>query len=376
MRRPLSVSASTRPDTRHNRPAGRAASLCAALLLLAAHVSAQTDQRPAGGLEKAPPARDAAVDQRIEWLAGNPEHSAVADVLSGVLNDAKSVAQLTSVSDALSRISIAELRHGGYRAVAAVLRSARMLPEAALNYGMAYLASGGTDLESLYLQAQTLFELGDLAGSSERVHTVLAQTADYELKRRAYTLAAHISYEHGREADARRMLETLASLDDPELVEVESLVLFREILERSGNNEAAARVDDSLARLFPESVAVAQFVAGNRYVRSAGLPSSLLLSAALEAPGDAPAAVGTPAERRDQPRLSAVQVGSFSDPDNAAHLTRDLIRLGLDARTESISREGRTLYQVTVRIADGSTAGAARTLAILRENGFDGFLIY
>jgi hypothetical protein len=175
------------------------------------------------------------------------------------------------------------------------------------------------------------------------------------------------------------MLQTLASLDDSEYVEVESLVLLKEILELAGEGDAVKDVEATLVELFPDSLDTARIIGDNRSVRPAGLPSAMLLSPPEEAPVPASTATASesePIQRRDQPQLSAVQVGSFSDPDNATHLTRDLDRLGLDAHTETISREGRSLYQVVVRIPEGGTEDAARVLSILRENGFDGFLVY
>ena len=134
-------------------------------------------------------------------------------------------------------------------------------------------------------------------------------------------------------------------------------------------------------RLFPDSVAAAIVNGESRRMILPGLPSALLLAQDSGSEGppvgvhDAPPG-STTGVRRDQPRLSAVQVGSFTDADNAEHLTADLQLLGLAARAEAISREGTTLHQVVVDIVGGSTENAAKILSTLRENGFDGFLVY
>ncbi len=332
------------------------------------------------GAGSALPALDASVRERVDWLAAHGEHTAAGDVLDDILDEVRTIPEILYLSEqALANLS-PDLKGRGYRSVAAVLRSARRLEEAARDYGLAYEASGRTDLRSLFLQGQLLFELGDLSAADARARRVIAETSDYEIRRRAYTLAALIAYESGHEEEARRMLQTLASLNDSDYVEVESLVLLKGILDLAGDSTAAEQVEAMLVALFPESVDTARIVADNRYLRPAALPSALLLSPA----GESPVVTTEPAlpesepaaQRRDQPQLSAVQVGSFSDPDNAMHLTRDLNRLSLDARTETISREGRSLYQVVVRIPGGKTEDAARVLSILRDNGFDGFLVY
>jgi tetratricopeptide (TPR) repeat protein len=335
-----------------------------------------------------PPSQSVQLETRLSWLQENAETPAAEGVLSGVLADTRRVEDLLSLSDIIVRLPSREAQHAAYIRIATTLQSARRFAEAAQYYDLAFRASGGTDYAALFNRARILYELGDAVTAGALVRTVLAETSDYEMKRRAYTLAAEIAYDSGRGAEARRMLETLISLDDPDLVEVESLQLYRRILEEAGDTAGVSRVDGILARLFPESLAVALATESNRSLRAAGLPSELAGAPFAEAAAPVePAsfdddasdggttAAGT-AVRRDQPRLSGVQVGSFSDPDNATHLTRDLLELGLDARTESISREGTTLYQVSVHIENGDPRDAARVLAVLRTNGYDGFLVY
>ena len=335
-----------------------------------------------GGIAEAvaaPPEGSTSLSERMEWLVANPEDTAVADVFSGLLEDARSIADLNAVRQrVLPTLVEQELRFNGIRALAAVYRTARQLSIAGELYQQAYELSCdarlGTDLDSLFAHAQILLELGDLGRADTEARAVLTQTTDYSLKRRAYTLVARIAYDGGDSAKAIEMLDTLATLANSgetasDLVEVETLLLMRQILTVSGDTAAAERIDDLLLRLFPNSVAAGIANAESRQMTLPGLPSVLLLAQAADSE-DAPAV------RRDQPRLSAVQVGSFSDADNAEHLTADLQRLGLPARTEAISREGSTLHQVVVDISGGSTEDAAKIFSILRENGFDGFLVY
>jgi len=331
------------------------------------------------GAVAAPPERNTSLSERMEWLVANPEHPAVAEVFSNVLEDARSMADLDAIRRrVLPSLVEPEVRFNGTRILAAVYRTARQFTIAADLYRQAYElscdASLGTDLDSLFVHAQILLELGDLSRADTEARAVLTQTTDYSLKRRAYTLVARIAYEGGNSARALEMLDTLVSLANSgetasDLVEVETLLLTRQILAVSGPALAMQRIDDLLLRLFPQSVAAGIVNAESRQMTLPGLPSVLLLAQAADTEA-------APAVRRDQPRLSAVQVGSFSDADNADHLTADLQRLGLPARTEAISREGSTLHQVVVDISSGTTEDAARIFSTLRENGFDGFLVY
>ncbi|MFW5718175.1 MAG: SPOR domain-containing protein, partial [Spirochaetota bacterium] len=72
----------------------------------------------------------------------------------------------------------------------------------------------------------------------------------------------------------------------------------------------------------------------------------------------------------------AIQVGSFSDPENARHLSDDLRDLDLDVVVETVDRNGRSLELVLVTVPDETSASASRVLGVLREAGYDGFLIY
>lgn len=262
-------------------------------------------------------------------------------------------------------------------AQANVLRMSRRLDAAADAYLRAYEESGRTRYDALLAHAQIALELGDIARANSEAREVLSNTDDYSLKRRAYTLVARAIHESGDSETALEMLNTLASLavdndDAARVVEVESLLLMHEIEVLTGKEaEGSASL---LLEVFPQSVAAGIVTGEPRAVTSPGLPSALLLSIAEPVAEETPEVSAV--ARREQPRLSAVQVGSFSDEENAANLVTDLRSLGLDARLETISREGTSLHQVSVNVPEGSTENAARIFAILSQHGFDGFLVY
>ena len=327
----------------------------------------------------------ASVSQQIDWLAGNPQHPSAAIVFTELLNRVQSVAELDAIRlRVIPNLPDSALKLTAMRELAAVYRTARRLDHAEELYSQAYQLSGDSDLASLFALAQVLVDQGELADARAAARTVVVRTTDYSLKRRAYTLSARIAFEEGNTDGALQMLETLAALVEngesaADLVEVESLLLMRELLQISGDSAGADRAAGLIDRLFPDSIAAGIVAGTSRSLSLPALPSALLLSLDEESGPGLPAADGLPsseAASRNQPRLSAVQVGSFSDEENARHLQEDLSRLGLDARTDAIAREGNTLHQVTVTIPGGSPENAAAVLATLRRNGFDGFLVY
>jgi len=328
----------------------------------------------AGGLVSAQMVSDTATfADRVNWLEANAANTKFASVLADTIDLAENISQADAIRDRIVRPTDPVLVGlDNVIRLAAIYRSARALNSAADLYGEAYSASGGADLESLFRQAQILFELGDIDSADSLARTVLSRTADYSLKRRAYTLVARAAYSRGDLDTALKLLETLASLASDtdharDSVEVESLVLLRDVRIALGDNEGSAGVESLIDSLFPESMASALLSRG-RSTTTAGLPGTLALATYDENYVDEPA--------RENPRFTAVQVGSFEDAENATHLVSDLVALGLDAHSDMISREGRTLHQVVVAVADGSTEETARIFSILHDNGFNGFLVY
>ena len=325
----------------------------------------------AGGLSAqiAPPA-DATVETRFTWLENNIGADSFGAVLSSTVEAAETVAHLDAVRDQfLPRVSKPNEAAEIASVLAAVYRAARRLPAAEEMYRVSYELSGRSNLDALFERALILFELGATQQADQLARTVLASTSDYSQKRRAYTLVARAAYAGGDLAGARSMLTTLASLANDEeagreTVEVESLVLLYQVQMSQDDAVAASATRNLITSLFPESLAGSLLGSRPRSLVSAGLPGTI----SLASPGEPPA--------REEPRFTAVQVGSFGDSENAGNLVVDLVALGLDARSEAVSREGDTLHQVFVGVPGGSTEEAAEVFRILQDNGFDGFLVY
>lgn len=331
-------------------------------------------------------AQPSVTGESIDSIIAHQTEPAAADGYRTLFAGVTAIEQLDAIRDQLlPNITDRSLARLVTTTLARVYRTARRLDEAARLFAQAYNVSNQTDLASLFAHAQILFEQGDFTGADAEAARVVLDTDDYVLKRRAYTLSARAAFELGESERALQMLGTLASLPDAggdaeDLVEVETFVLLREVLRSTGDSGRAQEVQHLLEITFPDSIESLRSSRA-RSVAGAGLPSSLLLAGTEEPwddgvapPTSSPGAV--PATRRAPPTLTAIQVGSFSDADNAEHLAKELRNLGLTVRNDAISREGRTLHQVVVDIPGGSNEAAARVFATLRANNYDGFLVY
>ncbi len=354
------------------------------LALLSPWVSAQT--RPL----ETPPPDEPSFGALADWLENNSGHSAFPDELDRLLDLAGSMEEIERVTTSiLSLVANQSVLASTAKSLGNLWMTARDYARATDLFETAYIASGGADLASLFAAAQTQLQLGEVAAAGQRARLVVAETTDYELKRRAYALVARALHLQGRSADAARLLETLAALDDPTLVEPDALILQSTVL---GSLDAdAAGPIEQLARLHPQSVAMR--IVNAELVFPASLPVSLLtglppvaperdsgllpsleIERIIDSPADSSAGDSPP--RTQAPVVTAIQVGSFSDSENAHHLADDLRDIGLEALAESVERDGRTLELVLVSVPDGSPEQASRILGVLRAAGYDGFLIY
>lgn len=328
-----------------------------------------------------PPPEEADFDSLAAWISTNPGHTALAGQVDRLIGMAATMDEIRRIaSDVVPGLTRDDVLAETAARLARLTMTARDYETASELAETAYIASGGGDLASLFLQSQALLQTGEIAAAEQRARSVVGRTDDYELKRRAYALVARAMHASGRPAEAARLLATLSELDDPELVEPDTLLLQSVV--HAGIGESGAAPLEHLARLHPDSVAL-RLVRGD-LVEQAPLPSALLAALPEDAVGDVDpdARAGGESEappRRadaDTPAVSAIQVGSFSDPDNALHLAEDLRELELDVLVETIDRDGRSLELVLVNVPDGTSAAASRVLGVLREAGYDGFLIY
>ncbi|MFP4114311.1 MAG: SPOR domain-containing protein [Spirochaetales bacterium] len=348
-------------------------------LLVATALGAQS--RP---LEPPPPPDSADFAALIDWLVAHSGHSAFSSEIDRLIDMSQHVDHLVAIGDRLLPvIGDSGLLATTAKRLGGVAMTVRDYERAAELFDTAYIASGGADFESLFAQAQALLQTGNVAAAEQRARTVVARTTDYELKRRAYALVARALHLTDRDTEAAQLLATLSQLDEPELVEPDTLLLQSAVVDRLGDDDLDPI--SQLGRLHPDSVAM-RLVQG-RLVHQAPLPSTLLAHTApwqrtesaregREESGEARTTNGSAEARESVARVTAIQVGSFADAENATHLAVDLESIGLDATTEEVDRDGHTLHLVLVRVPEGDPREAARALEALRDAGYEGFLIY
>jgi tetratricopeptide (TPR) repeat protein len=304
----------------------------------------------------------------ISWLANNQAHPEFAQRLESTLSGLKTVSQARSLARVLPSLLIApqELERVA-TAVANILLTARRFTEAAELYTLAFESSGATNSRLQFRIAQLALHAGELSRADRLARDVLSRTDDYELKRRSYALIARALHAAGRHEEARQMLTTLLALEDPALVEPETLVLMERVERALGNQFSAIA---TLGESHPESVAA--LISEHPQVLSAALPLRLM---EFFAPAEeSPDLMGTAIDRAAV-TVSGIQVGSFTDPDNAFHMRRDIEGLGLEAEVRTQTREARTTHTVVV-VIEGGSSQVVDAMEQLQRAGFDGFLVY
>ncbi|MFP4375483.1 MAG: SPOR domain-containing protein [Spirochaetales bacterium] len=288
---------------------------------------------------------------------------------------------ITEVTERAIEILSGELRVSPtrLRSVADLLRLARRFELSAQIYGVLFDLTG--DYDALYLQAQQLAQIGEFEVAGRFARRVVSEakgddSSTYELKRRAYALMARTLFYRGRVAEAERLLQTLAALDDVELVEVDALLLLASV---QSTMDLEPHAHEQLERLFPTSLA-RELSAGR--VQPSSTPA-MLLQALGDEPDTGRATVASPPAAREASAVpeglhavKGIQVGTFSDPDNANHMARDIEALGLEAEVWEQTREGRSIQVVVALVSEERNENADRVLSTLRDAGLDGFLIY
>jgi tetratricopeptide (TPR) repeat protein len=353
---------SRRSPNRNNPRKSRSLALTCVLLFCAAVLVAQPTT-----LQAPPPGSGTTLEQKTEWLVRNPDHTASLEVLDEIFAEIASLDQLLLfVGTLLPDLPPGELLTEAASRSADLLMTARSWEQAAGLYQMAWESSGRTEFRALFRQAQLLVEMGDLSGAESRARTVVLESSDYELKRRAYALVARVMHMDGRSDDAAAILSTLIALDDPALVEADAFLLMSIVLQSTSDETEANALERRLAELLPDSIVL-------EYDRSQVVAAPTPAALALGMPGFDRMADNA---EETSPAVTAIQVASFVDADNAHQLALDLADLGLEVVQRTAVRDGMAFEQVLIPVLDGSARDAEQILARLHDAGYDGLLIY
>jgi hypothetical protein len=248
----------------------------------------------------------------------------------------------------------------------------------------ARLSSGATALSYLLEEAQLRFETGENEKAAQLAERLIAEARDPAVQRRAALLTARAAAAEGDLDRALRTVRLLSQAEHRPTLQPETLLFLARLAARLENETETARARALLQKLYPESPEAMLAAERRETVRELPRPSALLgLEASLparaepESPEDPEAdptadAVTSSQEGGTEDVPTGVQVGSFRDPENAGDMQREAVRLGLEAKVFD-SSEG-SFHRVIIPVEDREAA--RRIILELKENGFEGFLVF
>lgn len=217
--------------------------------------------------------------------------------------------------------------------------------------------------EKLLRSAEILFETGSYARASSQARAILAGAAEDEIRLAAETLLLEIEACSGsREETKRKLLRLLRTAPD-----VRSASLLYRWYRAAVTLELAAeaeRLEKLVIGGFPGSPEAAILTGEGPYAEGVK-PSDYLLPELLEK--------GVPQETSSS-ETAAIQTGFFRNRKNAAQMRDRLIEKGFTAEIHEKSMEEEIFYSVLV--PDIPLSRSQATVLALKEEGFDGFLVF
>lgn len=228
----------------------------------------------------------------------------------------------------------------------------------------------------LLRSACLLFELGELEESEKQTRLALSQTEKPEDRWEAQFHLARIFAVTHRSSDAltvgKRLLEEANSFrKDPH-----ALLYFLYTVTGSlglKNEQEAYRVE-----LEKKGSLLKNFIAPDSKSRITPLPlPSLFFSEATLSAASPAAGMEKGAKASAPPKPTGVQVGSFSQKENAEYLAKDLRTLGFSVLVKQSQRkDGSLLYRTIVPLPTDLPENQQTVLIKLKEHGFEGFFIF
>ena len=250
-------------------------------------------------------------------------------------------------------------------------------------------------LRLLLLSAQLQLELGDLESAILEAQLVVERSSDAYQQRAAMLLQARSRLAAAdQDAAARSVSEVwqAASADPRGRNRPDQLYVIYDVARQLELHQVAQEALTALAEKHPHSVeyALARTDRPPHETRVEPLPSpsqvlialpwaesSSPLPAVPSAAGPISATTATQQATASEPTVTAIQTGSFRDPENATYMARDISNAGFAAEVRQQTRNGEQLYQVVVPL-DGATGRqqALATVTALKDAGIEGFLLY
>jgi len=239
----------------------------------------------------------------------------------------------------------------------------------------------------LLRSAHLLFELGELEESEKQTRFALSQAEKPEDRWEAQFHLARIFAVTHRSSDAltvgKRLLEESASYRK----DSQALLYFLYTVTGTlGLKKEQATYREALEKI---GGLLKNFVSpdGKTRITPLPLPSLFFSDATLPVASDTPPPLtlrtieGTGMEKVTKssppPRATGIQVGSFSQKENAEYLARDLRTLGFPILVKQGQRkDGSFLYRTIVPLPTDPSENPQTVLIKLKEHGFEGFFIF
>lgn len=313
-----------------------------------------------------------------KWVASQADLDREADTLFRTLEGIPGVESAMKLFD----LSLPKLKDPVNRSRALYLQAAlweRMgaFEPAQRAYHLAYQTHPAPSSTPYLLRsACLLFELGELEESEKQTRLALSQTEKPEDRWEAQFHLARIFAVTHRSSDAltvgKRLLEEANSYrkDSQGLLYFLYTVTgalglkkeqetYREALEKSGG-------------------LLKNFIAPEGKIRITPLPlPSLFFSEATLSVVSPAAGMEKVVKSSAPPKPTGIQVGSFSQKENAEYLAKDLRTLGFPVVVKQSQRkDGSFLYRTIVPLSIDPSENQQTVLIKLKEHGFEGFFIF
>ena len=324
-----------------------------------------------------------------QWVTSQPDLDRVGDIFFRTLEGIPDLENALKLLD----VSLPKLKDPGHRSRALYLQASlweRMgaFEPAQRAYYLAYQTHPAPSSTPYLLRsACLLFEMGELEESEKLTRFVLSQTEKPEDRWEAQFHLARIFAVTHRTSDAltvgKRLLEEANSFrKDPQ-----ALLFF--LYTVTGSLGLKKEQETYRVELEKKGGLLKNFIApeSKSRITPLPLPSLFFSEATLSFTSPAPPArapqTGEEAgmekveKSSPPPRATGIQVGSFSQKENAEYLAKDLQTIGFPVFVKQSQRtDGSFLYRTIVPLPTDPSENPQTLLIELKEHGYEGFFIF
>jgi tetratricopeptide (TPR) repeat protein len=320
-----------------------------------------------------------------EWLEKNTAHP---DYFSILIHTAQISPRLSDAVNLLRRgleeNPSDDIAKDIYFLYADLLEMSGGLENASLILKQLHALGGEKSLSALLRAAVLEFELGETAQAEKDALIVVNNAVASELILDASFLLSRIYLMNGREERGFTVLDSLTDTSvTVQHIKPEYLYALILYAEQYGRTEEAETARRKLQKYFPDSVYI-RLDESSDDIQMHLMPNPSLLLGGNDIPRNTQPAQTEDNAEPEGKKPAYVQTGSFSVKENAEYMKRDLEESGFCAVIRNTRVSGERYYQVLVplkpqeRVSDDCTTdeSADTVLILLKERGFEGFLVF